>query len=261
MDAAALAALCAVLSRAPQTQALPPGVVCPASAATVTILDGVDLAARIAEPEAREGIARVAFAEAGNQGDSGLAAVIYTILNRLADGRWGPTIDAVLNAPHQFEPVMRAGGDWRRLPGVSAAEQARVDTILNLAVEGRLPDLTHGARYFQNPAIVAARAQRGSIRSSLVNFGGQTPTVIIGAHSFFAGRERGGASETPAAQPRTPSAANLFVGENRVAVADVTGGSDAAPTTQSPAPAGPPRGDPSRALFVASDGQIRADPP
>jgi spore germination cell wall hydrolase CwlJ-like protein len=133
MDAAALAALCAVLSRAPQTQALPPGVVCPASAATVTILDGVDLAARIAEPEAREGIARVAFAEAGNQGDSGLAAVIYTILNRLADGRWGPTIDAVLNAPHQFEPVMRASGDWRRLPGVSAAEQARVDTILNLA--------------------------------------------------------------------------------------------------------------------------------
>jgi hypothetical protein len=85
--------------------------------------------------------------------------------------------------------------------------------------------------------------------------------VIIGAHSFFAGRERGGASETPAAQPRTPSAANLFVGENRVAVANVTGGPDAAPTTQSPAPAGPPRGDPSRALFVASDGQIRADPP
>ena len=180
-----------MLSRAPQTQALPPGVVCPASAATVTILDGVDLAARIAEPEAREGIARVAFAEAGNQGDSGLAAVIYTILNRLADGRWGPTINAVLNAPHQFEPVMRAGGDWRRLPGVSAAEQARVDTILNLAVEGRLPDLTHGARYFQNPAIVAARAQGGSVRSSLVNFGGQTPTVIIGAHSFFAGRGAG----------------------------------------------------------------------
>ena len=77
-------------------------------------VDGVDLAARIAAPDAREGIARVAFAEAGNQGDSGLAAVIYTILNRLADGRWGPTIDAVLNAPHQFEPVMRAGGDWRQ---------------------------------------------------------------------------------------------------------------------------------------------------
>ena len=58
---------------------------------------------------------------------------------------------------------MRAGGDWRNLPAVSAAAQARVDTILNLALEGRLPDLTGGARFFQNPAIVASRARAGSV--------------------------------------------------------------------------------------------------
>ena len=80
------------------------------------------------------GIARVSFAEAGNQGDSGLAAVVYTILNRLADGRWGDTVDAVLNARDQFEPVLRAGGDWRRLAPVSPAQQARIDTIINLAL-------------------------------------------------------------------------------------------------------------------------------
>ena len=45
-----------------------------------------------------EAIARVSFAEAANQGDSGLAAVIYTIVNRLVDGRWGSTVDGVLNA-------------------------------------------------------------------------------------------------------------------------------------------------------------------
>ena len=35
--------------------------------------------------------------------------VVYTILNRLQDGRWGGSIDAVLNARSQFEPVMRGG--------------------------------------------------------------------------------------------------------------------------------------------------------
>jgi hypothetical protein len=65
----------------------------------------------------RDAIARVAYAEAGNQGDSGLAAVVYTILNRLQDGRWGDTIDSVLNARAQFEPVLRAGGGLARAAG------------------------------------------------------------------------------------------------------------------------------------------------
>ena len=63
-------------------------------------------------------------------------AVVYAILNRLADGRWGASVDAVLNARSQFEPVMTAGGDWRRLPPVSAAQQAHVDAILNLILDG-----------------------------------------------------------------------------------------------------------------------------
>jgi len=82
---------------------------------------------------------------------------------------------------------MRAGGDWRNLPAVSAAAQARVDTILNLALEGRLPDLTGGARFFQNPAIVASRARAGSVPAGLVNFGGATPSAVIGAHSADSG--------------------------------------------------------------------------
>jgi hypothetical protein len=150
------------------------------------------LAAIVGSADARDGIARVAFAEAGNQGDSGLAGVVYTILNRLDDGRWGGTVDAVLNASHQFEPVMRAGGDWRTLRPVSEARQARVDTIINLALEGRLPDLTNGARYFQNPRIVAKRAGAGQVEASLVNFGGAPPSAVIGAHSFYVETGRGG---------------------------------------------------------------------
>uniref|UniRef100_UPI0025D50D11 cell wall hydrolase n=1 Tax=uncultured Caulobacter sp. TaxID=158749 RepID=UPI0025D50D11 len=113
-------------------------------------------------PSARDAIARVTWAEAAGQGDSGLAGVVYTILNRLAAGSWGVSVEEVVNARAQFEPVLRAGGDWRSLPAVRPADRARIDTILNLALEGRLPDLTGGALYFQNPKIVAARAAAGA---------------------------------------------------------------------------------------------------
>lgn len=266
MDPAALASLCLLLSRGDAPQALPPGVSCPPAEAPVasrrTVLDGQDLAARLAVPGAREAIARVAFAEAGNQGDSGLAGVVYTILNRLADGHWGSSVEAVVDAPGQFEPVSRAGGDWRRLPALSAADQARIDTILNLAVEGRLPDLTGGARYFQNPAIVAARARAGTVRQQLVNFGGQTPSAIIGAHSFFTGEgRRGSRGSTAGSRPAAGSNASLFVGDNRAGPVTDPPNGDAGPGGQDAPRSGAIEGDPSRALFVSRDGTVRADPP
>lgn len=205
MDPAALASLCVLLAHG-AAGSLPPGVHCrpvlvpPAGGSTVRPQlrpdaagpDLTGLAPLVMRADARDGIARVAYSEAGNQGDSGLAAVVYTILNRLGDGRWGGSIDGVLNARHQFEPVMRAGGDWRNLPPVSEAHKARIDTIINLALEGRLPDLTNGARYFQNPRIVADRAGAGQVPASLVNFGGAQPSAVIGAHSFYAETGRGG---------------------------------------------------------------------
>ena len=222
MDPAAIAGLCALLAQSPAQPPAPAGVSCPpAAVAAPTSL--ARLAARVALPADRDAIARVTFAEAGNQGDSGLAAVVYTILNRLADGRWGDSVDSVLNARNQFEPVMRVGGDWRRLAPVSLAQQARIDTILNLALDGRLPDLTHGARYFQNPAIVAARARVGEVSPGLVNFGGAAPTAVIGAHAFYTATGGGGGRGVAkrASEPGPPA---IFVGENRAdsAVAEAT---------------------------------------
>ena len=111
MDPLALAGLCAMLARGQDPGPLPPDLACPPAIIAPVLQTpgaGMDLRAAINAPGARDGIARVAFAEAGNQGDSGLAGVIYTILNRLQDGRWGSTVDGVLNARSQFEPVMRA---------------------------------------------------------------------------------------------------------------------------------------------------------
>lgn len=139
----------------------------------------------LGRPDARDALARVAYAEAGDQGASGLAVVVYTIINRLIDGRWGRSVAAVVDAPYQFEPVMRAGGDWRRLAPVSPTQEAKVHTIVELALQGRLPDLTGGARYFQNEKIVAGRVAAGAASPDLVAFGGASPSAKIGAHSFF----------------------------------------------------------------------------
>jgi N-acetylmuramoyl-L-alanine amidase len=269
MDPAAIAGLCALLARGQVAGPLPEGVTCPAVAVSpvlpTTPQFDVGLGRAIAAPGARDGIARVAYAEAGNQGDSGLAGVVYTILNRLQDGRWGGSIDAVLNARSQFEPVMRAGGDWRRLPPVSAAAQTRIDTILNLALEGRLPDLTHGARYFQNPVIVAGRARAGQVSAGLVNFGGAAPSAVIGAHSFYAETGRaGGSGRASGVAGRMAQPDAIFVGENRVGPASAGDNGPAAgdqPQGPPPTSLGAPSGDPSRALFVSRDGRVRAGEP
>jgi len=270
MDPAALAGLCLLLARGQTAQPLPAGVNCPppapAPAGRTAPLAPGGLAPLVAGPDAREAITRVAFAEAGNQGDSGLAAVVYTILNRVQDGRWGATVEAVVNARGQFEPVMRVGGDWRRLPGSTVAQRARIETILNLAVEGRLPDPTNGARYFQNPQIVAERATRGEVSEGLVNFGGTGPSAVIGAHSFYVDvRSTGGRrprSSEPSSAPRgsSPEVAwqaaggAIFVGDNRAA--------QDAGSASGPAPEGAGQGamratkvaDPGRSIFVVGPG-------
>lgn len=251
MDPAALASACALLLHGNTDAAALNAAGCPLPAAPAAAVLPGRLRLLVDRPDARAGIARVAFAEAGNQGDSGLAAVVYTILNRLADGRWGPSVDAVLNAHGQFEPVMRAGGDWRGLPPVSEAAQARIDTILNLVLDGRLPDLTGGARYFQNPTIVAARARAGQVSPALVNFGGAAPSAIIGAHRFYVAAGPGGAGRRrPSPARPSTSSGGLFVGDNRVA--------DSAVSLAAAPVSGPSAGDPSQALFVRADGRIAA---
>ena len=271
MDPAALASLCVLLAHGAAGPP-PPGLHCahvlaPAAAATVIApsdrraASGADLTGLtvlVTRADARDGIARVAYSEAGNQGDSGLAAVVYTILNRLADGRWGGSVDAVLNARHQFEPVMRAGGEWRNLPQVSEAHRARIDTIINLALEGRLPDLTTGARYFQNPRIVADRAGAGQVPANLVNFGGAPPSAIIGAHSFYTetgrgGERRSGSEVLPGPSPAASDVVLRTAGGAIFVIADkgaIAGGEAPRPTGTEPlaAPMDVPAGAPDAGL-------------
>lgn len=187
MDPLTVAAICTlILKNEAAITAVPPDTNCAqidrnqqANAARAT--------QRIDAVEDREAIGRVAYYEAANQGDRGIAAVVYTIINRFGSGRFGRSVSDVLNAPHQFEPVTRAGGSWQMLTPAPEQARRRIDAIVGLALRGELADETGGALYFQNAKIVAVRERAGTVSKSLTNFGGQTPSARIGDHSFYTG--------------------------------------------------------------------------
>lgn len=200
MDLFAILSMCAALSgAASEAEANVTPADCKAAAAEYrTSLQAVELT-----DEDRAAVARVAFAEAANQGDSGLAGVVYTVINRLISRQWGDTVTEVVNAPNQFEPVHKAGG-WENLPPLSPTQQTRVDTIINLALDGRLPDLTNGALFFQNPAIVAKREANGTVSEGLTHFGGSTPSAVIQDHTFYAAINEASAKPVKVQAERRP---------------------------------------------------------
>lgn len=155
------------------------------AAAAWTAARAADKAALALSADDREALGRVAYAEAGSQGEEGLAAVAHAVLNRVASGQFGANVQRVLDAPGQFEPVTRAGGSWRYLPPLTASQRLVFGTILDLILQGRLPDLTAGSTHFQNAAVVARRAEAGQVSPDLVNFGGRAPAAIVRDHSFF----------------------------------------------------------------------------
>lgn len=187
MDPLTIAAICTlVLKNEAASTAVPPGTNC-AQIERTQQANAAKANERVDDDSDREAIGRVAYHEAGNQGDRGIAAVVYTIINRVGSGRFGRTVSDVLNAPRQFEPVSRVGGSWQRLPPAPAAARARIGAIVGLALKGDLADETGGALYFQNPRIVANRERAGLVSRGLTNFGGQTPSAVIGDHSFYTG--------------------------------------------------------------------------
>jgi spore germination cell wall hydrolase CwlJ-like protein len=98
----------------------------------------------IAYPSAREmsWLVRVAAGEArGQRDDLELAGICSVALNRMRLGVWGPNLETVVRAPHQFSPLN--GEDVNRAvilaPGFEQTRAyKRVETICTMTVHGRL---------------------------------------------------------------------------------------------------------------------------
>jgi hypothetical protein len=139
--------------------------------------------------------------------------VIDSILNRLDSGRFGSSIQSVIDQPNAFEPVTRAGG-WRLLPPLTVTQRAELATILSLKASGHLGDVSSGALYFQNPRIVAERAAAGKAAPSLVHFGGMPRTAVIGQHTFYRPSAAADSLTTSNAKPAPTALRSSFVGED-----------------------------------------------
>lgn len=115
----------------------------------------------------RDYLERVVHNEAKGEGVEGRNAVRAVILNRLASGQYGSSIEEVVNQPKQFSGVPKNGG-------VAALPKAPKESNDELAsfIRGQR-DPTGGATYFLNPEIATAK------------FNGNYQGRQIGNHVFY----------------------------------------------------------------------------
>jgi hypothetical protein len=114
-------------------------------------------------PTELDALSRVAQSEVGHFGkygqdqlSGGLAAVVDTIINRVAHASFPDSIEAVINQPFQFSAINTLGS-WKSLPAARAE-------IANIVVEhlkdraSRLSSAIKGATHFLNPFHSSANA-------------------------------------------------------------------------------------------------------
>lgn len=132
---------------------------------TTTVTKPVSKPATTANTSDLDALAKIIHAEANNQPYQGKVAVAAVILNRVSDGRFPSSIQGVITAPGQFQPVSN-GAYQNARPNNSDYSAARE------ALAGADP--TGGATFFYAPSIATT-----SWHETL------TPTVTIGGHKFF----------------------------------------------------------------------------
>jgi len=125
-----------------------------------------------------EAMRRVMINEAGGEGVEGMRAVASVIMNRLVAshvngaGKFGDTIEEIVNKPAQFSGATAAGG-WSNLRPGNAEERKSADEALSKAMsEG---DNTNGATFFLN---------RAKATNDFTGGADSNKTVTIGDHTF-----------------------------------------------------------------------------
>lgn len=105
---------------------------------------------------------RVVQCEAQSEDLQGRILIANVILNRVATGIWGDTIEEVVKAPGQFDPV--GNGAYK----VVEPDETTKEAVL-IALNGE--NISEGALYFQ--------------KSAAKNWGNKTYLFRYGAHSFY----------------------------------------------------------------------------
>lgn len=130
-------------------------------------------------PTDRDALIRTVYGEARGEGEEGKAAVANVILNRLNEGRFGGSVEAVVKAKHQFEPWNNPKARAKMLELDEGSQKYQeIANIVDSILSGERGDITNGATHF-----VAPDAQR--------KLGRQMPKwaeqeiASIGGHKFY----------------------------------------------------------------------------
>ena len=130
--------------------------------------DSLELCASGSEvyhPNDLKWLSHIINAEAGNQSMEGQICVGNVVLNRVADGRFPDTVEAVVFSPNQFCPV-KSGTIWC-IPDEDAIAAAK------LCLEG--VNLAGESTYFVNPTTGSTRWFRENL----------TYVMSVGDHDFY----------------------------------------------------------------------------
>jgi N-acetylmuramoyl-L-alanine amidase len=132
-------------------------------------------------------LARTIEGEASGETHEGRIAIACVAMNRVAIGKahrakfgtaywWGETPAGVCLAHAQFSSWNADDPNRARILAVTVAEPvfAEAKDIARLAIAGQISDPTNGSTHYINPKEASPDWARG-----------QTPTAVIGRHTFF----------------------------------------------------------------------------
>lgn len=123
-------------------------------------------------------LVRTIAGEAASESETGQQAVARVVMNRLATGRWGDTVESVVTARGQFEPWNREDRRaWMQGLTPDSPEYRRAAAAARAAVER--PDPSFGWLNFLNPEIVRGRRPDGALPEL------DRPGRQIGRHWFW----------------------------------------------------------------------------
>lgn len=114
-----------------------------------------------------ECMSKAAYFESRGQTEKGQLAVIFTVLNRVKDSRFGNTPCKVVYSPNQFS--------WTRSKHVVKDKDsyARAKELVLETLRGEHRDITRGATHFHAKYVTPSWAKRMDC------------TIVVGDHKFY----------------------------------------------------------------------------
>ena len=137
------------------------------SLTTLTVFSFQEVSAKELSKAEITCLTKNAYHEAGNQGEKGILATVFVVLNRTKDSRFPSTPCRVIAQPSQFSW-------WGKGKVVKDHKTYQeIEVLVREVVSGKHRDFTRGSTHFHHVKIKPDWSKR------------LTPTIQVGVHKFY----------------------------------------------------------------------------